>query len=495
VTESLAEDLERWLDDQADAAARERLRRRLDDPAAAEQLSAHLAMAGLLRTGLQPIPADLIVNRVRALMAARMPERRRLSILEVRRHLFSRRPWARVATMAIMAATLMVIALGWWYQPTGGVQASGGHGRFADGRALTAPGAIPSGSEVIADGTLTLSWPNGSRIVLDPATRLRVSADLVELSTGRLQADITHRPATAPFVVRTPSMDVTVIGTSFSVEVAGALTTTRVTAGRVRVDHRRAGGRLLDAGADALADASGWVSRPAPPAPAVPTAPAAPAAPAAASDTQEHAEEWIVLFDGRSTDGWRGFASPTVPAHWRAHDGVLERVALAAGAKEDLATIAEFSDFDLRFEWRISEGGNSGVFYRSEVERGRAHDHGHEYQIVDSARHSDGRTPLTWPGACYGLVAPDGDRSLPAGSWNRGRILARGQAVEHWLNDVQVLRFVIGSADWRARIARSTFASVSGYGRAPHGRVILQDYGHPVAFRNLRLLPLTPTAP
>ncbi len=479
---SLAEDLERWLDDDADAPTRERLRRQLDDPVAAEEIFAHLMIAGLLRTGLQPIPPALVVTRVRALMAARLPDRQRLSIQEIRRHLFPRRAWPRVIAITIVAATLMVGILGWWLQQSAaGVQVLDGHGRFADGRALVAAGAVPAGSEVIADEALTLTWPDGSRVVLDPGTRTQVSDDLIELTAGRLQADITKRPATAPFVVRTPSMTVTVVGTRFSVEVKAAVTTTQVTAGRVRVSNRQSDERELGAGAEALADADGWVARPIPP---------------NVLGAQERAEGWILLFDGRTTAGWRGFTSVTVPAHWRARDGVLERAAQDQETKEDLATLAQFSDFDLRFEWRISAGGNSGVFYRSEVERGGpAHDHGHEYQLVDTARHPDGRTPLTWPGACYGLVAPDGDRAMPAGAWNRGRIVVRGPAVEHWLNDEVVVRFTIGSADWQERIARSKFVKVPDYGRAASGRVMLQDHGYPVAFRNLKLLPLTPTAP
>jgi Domain of Unknown Function (DUF1080) len=201
------------------------------------------------------------------------------------------------------------------------------------------------------------------------------------------------------------------------------------------------------------------------------------------SDSTSAIYEWRTLFDGGSLDGWRGFRTDRVPAGWQVVDGAITRV----GEAGDLITREVFGDFELALEWRIAEGGNSGILYRV-TEHGEATYHtGPEMQVLDDERHADGRSPLTSAGAVYGLYPARPGVAKPAGEWNAARIVVRGNHVEHWLNGVEVASYEIGSPDWKAKVAASKFARWPRYGRAAAGHIALQDHGDRVAYRNIRI--------
>lgn len=195
---------------------------------------------------------------------------------------------------------------------------------------------------------------------------------------------------------------------------------------------------------------------------------------------------WRPLFDGRSLAGWRGFKSATPPAGWAAQDGELRRV----GGGGDLLTAEQFDDFELALEWKVGPAGNSGIFYRV-VEEGDATYHsGLEMQVLDDAGHADGESPLTSAGALYGLYAPPRGVVKPAGEWNRARIVARGNHVEHWLNGRKVVDAELWSPDFTARHAKSKFPQWPMFAKARRGHIALQDHGDPVSYRNVRIRPL-----
>ena len=200
----------------------------------------------------------------------------------------------------------------------------------------------------------------------------------------------------------------------------------------------------------------------------------------------ERAAGWRPLFDGRTLAGWRALKSETPPPGWWAVSGELIRDAEGG----DLLTAEQFGDFELALEWRIAEGGNSGVFFRVTTDHEETWQTGPELQLLDNARHPDGRNPLTSAGANYALHAPTRDVTRPPGEWNDTRLHVQGAHVEHWLNGVQVVRYELWSEDWEARVAASKFAALLGYGRARRGHLALQDHGDFVAFRNLRVRPL-----
>jgi hypothetical protein len=201
------------------------------------------------------------------------------------------------------------------------------------------------------------------------------------------------------------------------------------------------------------------------------------------SDSTSATYEWRTLFDGESLDGWRGFRTDRVPAGWQVVDGAVTRV----GEAGDLITREVFGDFELALEWRIAQGGNSGILYRV-TEHGEATYHtGPEMQVLDDERHADGRSPLTSAGAVYGLYPARPGVVKPAGEWNAARIVVRGNHVEHWLNGVEVASYEIGTPDWKAKVAASKFARWPRYGRAAAGHIALQDHGDRVAYRNIRI--------
>jgi len=202
--------------------------------------------------------------------------------------------------------------------------------------------------------------------------------------------------------------------------------------------------------------------------------------------SSERAAGWRLLFDGRTTSGWRGFKQSSVPGGWQVIDGALTRV----GGGGDLMTTAQFANFELAVEWQIAEGGNSGILFRVS-ESGDATFHtGPEMQVLDNARHPDGRNPLTSAGACYALYAPSQDVTRPVGSWNEVRLIANANLVQHWLNGVKIVEYELGSADWLARLQASPFANLPRYGREPRGHLALQDHGDRVAYRSIKIRPL-----
>jgi 3-keto-disaccharide hydrolase len=192
---------------------------------------------------------------------------------------------------------------------------------------------------------------------------------------------------------------------------------------------------------------------------------------------------WELLFDGHSMDQWRGFHKKTVPPGWQVTDGTLSRLAPAG----DIITKKAYRNFELALEWKISPGGNSGIMYRVTEDADETYETGPEMQVLDDARHPDGKSRLTSAGACYGLYPSPAGVVKPAGEWNAVRIVVNGNHVEHWLNGVKVVEYELGSPDWAARVAQSKFKQWPGYGKAPRGYIALQDHEAVVAYRNIRI--------
>ena len=210
------------------------------------------------------------------------------------------------------------------------------------------------------------------------------------------------------------------------------------------------------------------------------------------ADPRRGGRGWRLLFDG-TLDGWKGYRRDDVPAGWTAQDGTL---AFTPGVEAgNLMTAAQYADFELAFEWRVLEGGNSGVFYRATEAERAPYWTGPEYQILDNQRHADGAEPKTSAGSNYALHAPARDATRPVGEWNRARIVVDGARVEHWMNGVKLLEYELWSEEWRTIVAGTKFADWPGYGMAPAGHIGLQDHGDPVWYRNIRIRMLGPDAP
>jgi hypothetical protein len=200
--------------------------------------------------------------------------------------------------------------------------------------------------------------------------------------------------------------------------------------------------------------------------------------------TAERAAGWRLLFDGKSTAGWHGYKLDTVPSAWQVVDGVLSK----AEGTVDIMTKEQFRDFELRFDWKIGAGGNSGVFYHATEEYEHIYWTGPEYQLLDDAAAPDGKNRLTAAGSAYGLYAAPAGIVKPAGEWNSSRIVVKGNHVEHWMNGQKLLEYELSSPDWVAKVAASKFGVWPHYGRIPAGSIGIQgDHDGVLALRNIMI--------
>ncbi|HUY89292.1 MAG TPA: DUF1080 domain-containing protein [Pirellulales bacterium] len=208
--------------------------------------------------------------------------------------------------------------------------------------------------------------------------------------------------------------------------------------------------------------------------------------PASASNAlseQEKQAGWKLLFDGRSTDGWRNYKQEKVGAGWKVEDGALCRAEQGAG---DIIAKEQYDSFELSLEYKISKGGNSGLMFHVTEEGGAPWHTGPEIQIQDN---KDGHDPQL-AGWLYQLYKPEVDATKPAGEWNQLRIVITPEKCATYMNGVKYYEYVKGSQDWDERVAKSKFAKMPGFGKAAKGYICLQDHGNPVCFRNIKIRPI-----
>lgn len=207
--------------------------------------------------------------------------------------------------------------------------------------------------------------------------------------------------------------------------------------------------------------------------------------PGSTAPRPERASGWEVLFNGSSTDAFRGFKKPAFPeTGWRIEDHCLVHASKGGGG--DIITKQSYQEFELVWDWKVAEGGNSGVKYFILEERGAAI--GHEYQMIDDERHSDAKTgALHQTAAFYDVLPPVHPKLKPAGQWNHSRIKVQGDQVEHWLNGSLALKYRLGSPEVVDGIAKSKFKKVEGFGTSVAGHILLQDHGDEVWFKNIKI--------
>jgi len=198
----------------------------------------------------------------------------------------------------------------------------------------------------------------------------------------------------------------------------------------------------------------------------------------------------VSLFDGKTLRGWTDVKGEPPSPGWEVVDGAIHRRAARAG---HLISDRTFDNFDLRFEWKISPGGNSGIKYRTTyVEKKGLY--GCEFQLLDDDNHPNGKKATTRCGALYDLYAPDESRKVlrPVGEYNEARVVARGSRIEHWINGQKILEVDTESDDWKERYAKSKFKTIKGFAAEKPGPIMLQDHNNEVWFRNITIRPLPP---
>src|SRR6266704_2311380 len=199
---------------------------------------------------------------------------------------------------------------------------------------------------------------------------------------------------------------------------------------------------------------------------------------------EQRAAGWRPLFDGTSTSAWRSYKQQTFPAAWHIVDGTLTK----EGSTDDIITRDQFGNFELAFDWKLSPGGNAGVFYRGTEEYDHIYWSAPEYQLLDDAGHPDGKSRLTAAGADYALYPSPAGVVKPADQWNSTLIVVNGSTVQHWMNGQKLLEYELGSADWLEKVKASKFSAYPNYGRAPRGYIGIQgDHDGTLSIRNVRI--------
>ena len=211
---------------------------------------------------------------------------------------------------------------------------------------------------------------------------------------------------------------------------------------------------------------------------------------------QEIDEGWVLLFDGKSNEGWRGYNKETFPEKgWVVEDGSLHVLSSGkgeAGGGGDIITEKKYGNFELSLEWKVSEGGNSGIFYLAQEKPGQPiWKSAPEMQILDNAKHLDatlGKDGNRAAGALYDLIPAKPQTAKPAGEWNHVKIMVYKGTVVHWMNGENVLEYHLWTPDWKIMVENSKFKDYEDFiNTAEEGYIGLQDHGDDVWFRNIKI--------
>jgi hypothetical protein len=202
----------------------------------------------------------------------------------------------------------------------------------------------------------------------------------------------------------------------------------------------------------------------------------------------EGKEQWQLLFDGKTTNGWHKYGGAAVGASWKVEEGSLH---LDPSGKSggDIVTDREFENYHLKLEWKISGKGNSGIiFYVHEAAQYKyPWETGPEMQVIDNDGHVDGKIRKHRAGDLYDLIACSRETVKPVGDWNKMEIKCMNGKLELMLNGVTVITTTLWDESWKKLVAESKFKSMPGFGIYKKGHISLQDHGDKVWFRNIRI--------
>jgi hypothetical protein len=207
-------------------------------------------------------------------------------------------------------------------------------------------------------------------------------------------------------------------------------------------------------------------------------------------------EGYVPLFDGKTTNGWRGYGSDKFPEKgWVIEDGTLHVLGSGkgeAGGGGDIITVKKYKNFELSLEWKVSEGGNSGIFYLAQEKPDQPiWKSAPEMQILDNERHIDAKMGVDGnraAGSLYDLIPGDMKVVKPAGEWNHVKVMVYKGTVVHWMNGKNVLEYHLWTPDWKEMVGKSKFKDYPDFvNPAEEGYIGLQDHGDDVWFRNIKI--------
>ena len=201
---------------------------------------------------------------------------------------------------------------------------------------------------------------------------------------------------------------------------------------------------------------------------------------------------FVSLLGKNDMSHFRGYKKDKISSAWTVTDNVLR----VDGVKraDDIMTKKSYQNFDLRFEWKVSEASNSGVFYHVGLGDKAASKSGIEYQVLDNDGHKDGKSELTSAGSIYALYPPKAYPKKKVGQWNKARIVCNGTKIQHYLNDVMVAEADTSSDDWKQRLTASKFSTWERFASQSKGHIAFQDHGEEVWFQKIKIKALPDTA-
>jgi hypothetical protein len=194
--------------------------------------------------------------------------------------------------------------------------------------------------------------------------------------------------------------------------------------------------------------------------------------------------EWTVLFDGKIVKGLRGYKQSGFPDSWEVVDGTLKTI---PGHGVDLISEEVYKNFELELEWKVPEGGNSGIFYFATEEGDYIWQSAPEMQVLDDEKHTDGENTLTSAGSLYAMIAPSAIVLKPVGSFNQVKIKVKDNHVEHWLNGTKIVEYVYGSDMMWDLVAKSKFSTMPQFAKASEGHIGLQGDHGVIWYKNIRI--------
>jgi hypothetical protein len=212
---------------------------------------------------------------------------------------------------------------------------------------------------------------------------------------------------------------------------------------------------------------------------------------------REFKDGWKLLWDGKTTNGWRGAKLDSFPSGgWKIENGVLSTLETGgneSAAAGDIVTVNKYRNFELIVDFKYSENANSGIkyFVDTELNKGPGSAIGCEYQILDDRHHPDAKEGIAGNrtlAGLYDLIAPLPKRDNGPNMWNRATIIVKGPHVEHWLNGQKTVEYERGTNEWRALVAKSKYAVWPRFGEAAEGNILLQEHGNAVSFKNIKII-------
>lgn len=208
----------------------------------------------------------------------------------------------------------------------------------------------------------------------------------------------------------------------------------------------------------------------------------------------ERAQGWELLWDGKTTNGWRASNSTEFPTKgWSIEDGLLvarSEKTEKGSFESDIITRKIFKDFEFSVDFKLTDGANSGIKYFIKTTAGVGDNIGCEYQILDDALHPDAKQGVGGNrtlGSLYDLIPAASTKPYRKDSFNTARIVVKGSHVTHYLNGIKIVEYDRGTQLWRALVAYSKYAKVQNFGEAVETCILLQDHGNTVWFKNIKI--------